>query len=69
MQHSSSERPLRSHFFVLHLWEVRSSQMGGPSLWRLSVEDGQSGERKGFKNLATFVAFLEAWMQNPATEG
>ena len=65
-QHSKS-RPGRYRIFVLSLWEAASSVPGGPAAWRISLEHGATGERRGFKSLAELMAYLEAWTQAPPT--
>jgi hypothetical protein len=46
--------------YLLRSWEVRSADADGPVAWRFSLEDPQTGERKGFGDLESLVAFLRA---------
>jgi hypothetical protein len=39
------------------LWQASSN---GKAVWRASLESAQTGERHGFADLASLVAFLEA---------
>ncbi len=43
--------------YLLRLWRVGKE---GEAAWRASLEDAHTGERQGFTNLATLLAFLEA---------
>jgi hypothetical protein len=49
--------------FLLRLW--RESEHGA---WRVSLENVITGERRGFPNLASLFAFLEAECQRVATQ-
>ncbi|MCL4489180.1 MAG: hypothetical protein M1570_13770 [Chloroflexi bacterium] len=42
--------------FMLRLWQVRS---GSAVAWRASLEDPHTGERKGFADLESLLAFLQ----------
>jgi hypothetical protein len=45
----------RYRSYVLRLWEVESA---GQRVWRASLQDSHSGERRGFADLAALTAFL-----------
>jgi hypothetical protein len=51
-----SDEPHDYYSFLLRLW--RTSSHGKPA-WRASLESAQTGERCGFADLASLVAFLE----------
>ena len=42
--------------YLLRLWQTRSK---GEVIWRASVESPDTGQRKGFANLADLFTFLE----------
>jgi hypothetical protein len=42
--------------FLLRLWQTSSR---GKVVWRASLESAQTGERCGFADLASLIAFLE----------
>jgi hypothetical protein len=42
--------------YLLRLWETKS---GGEGVWRASLEDPHTGERKGFASLTSLFTFLE----------
>ena len=44
------------HSFLLRLWRTSSH---GNAVWRASLESAQTGERCGFADLASLIAFLE----------
>jgi hypothetical protein len=50
--------------FLLRLW--RESEH---SAWRASMESVMTGERHGFPNLASLLAFLQAECQESVTHG
>ena len=41
--------------YLVRFWDAGSP---GAPLWRVSVQDVQTGERRGFPDLASLVAFL-----------
>ncbi len=41
--------------YVLRLWAIESA---GQRVWRASLQDAHSGERRGFADLAALTAFL-----------
>ena len=42
--------------FMIRLWHVKDVE---EAIWRVSVEDVHTGERRGFADLPAFFAFLE----------
>ena len=61
-----SEKPRRYISYLLRLWQVSS---GGELVWRASLENPHTGERRGFARLADLVAFLEEEMRNRTQTG
>ena len=43
--------------YLLRLWRVAGT---GQAVWRASLEDPHTGERRGFGSLNELVAFLQA---------
>ncbi len=60
MSQNLEARPLRYHLVILCLWEERG---GETPVWRFSLEDPQTSERRGFKTLDELTAFLWQWTQ------
>lgn len=58
----------RYQFFILGLW-AQPGQPGRPVAWRISLENPQTAERKGFTDLAELDAFLAAWMAGGRVNG
>jgi hypothetical protein len=56
-----TEQALRHHSFILSLWPEGGAQPNAPPVWRYSLEDPHTGERRGFKELAELMRFLEEW--------
>ena len=42
--------------YLLRLWKTKS---GGEGIWRASLENPHTGERKGFANLTDLFTFLD----------
>jgi hypothetical protein len=42
--------------YLLRLWQVRTAT---GLVWHASLEDAQTGERRGFANLQSLLMFLE----------
>ena len=51
-----SDAPHEYYSFLLRLWQTSSH---GKVVWRASLESAQTGERCGFADLASLIAFLE----------
>lgn len=54
------------HSFLLRLWRV---QVDGEPIWRASLENPFTGERKGFANLSELVVYLEAQVSDANDDG
>jgi hypothetical protein len=52
-----TEPPPASQSYLLRLWQASSA---GKRVWRASITNVYTGERRGFADLASLVAFLEA---------
>ena len=50
------EEPQEYLSYLLRLWRTSSH---GHAVWRASLESAQTGERRGFADLASLLAFLE----------
>lgn len=50
------EEQLQYRAYLLRLWQMRS---GGRLVWRASLEDPHTGERRGFASFKQLVAFLD----------
>ena len=50
------EEPQEYQSYLLRLWRTSSQ---GKLAWRASLESAQTGERRGFADLASLFAFLE----------
>jgi len=49
--------PLRRSFW-LRCWQVRNHHRPDCSSWRFSLEDAQTGQKMGFMDMQSIVAFL-----------
>jgi hypothetical protein len=61
MSQNTTPSTPRYQFFILGLW-AQPNRPGRPAAWRISLENPQTAERKGFVDLAELDAFLAAWM-------
>ncbi len=52
----------RYRSYLLTLWEERSRDPKVPEVWRFSLEDPGTGQRRGFDGLEALVAALEQEM-------
>lgn len=43
------------HAYLVRLWSVQS---GNAQIWRISLEDAQTGQRHGFNSLDDLLAYL-----------
>ncbi len=57
---SLSKRPSHYYAFLLRMWEENGQLLDEQGVWRFSLEDSQTGQRKGFASLEKLVAFLLA---------
>lgn len=60
-----SVQALRHHSFILSLWPEGGALPNGPPVWRYSLQDPLTSQRRGFKELADLVRFLEEWTAVP----
>ncbi|MEI2692112.1 MAG: hypothetical protein V9H69_21365 [Anaerolineae bacterium] len=68
MAQNTTPPPQRYQFFILGLW-AQPTWPGRPGAWRISLENPQTAERKGFSDPAELAAFLAAWMEERAEAG
>ena len=50
----------RYYSYLLRLWQVDGA---GSPIWRASLEDPHTGERRGFADLESLFAFLKEQME------
>ncbi|GIK59057.1 MAG: hypothetical protein HND44_10990 [Chloroflexi bacterium] len=62
------QRPYPRHNFILSLWVEGGARPNAPPVWRYSLEEPHSSQRRGFKDLAELVRFLEEWTAVPPEE-
>ena len=59
------EEPQEYQSYLLRLWRTSSQ---GKLAWRASLESAQTGERRGFADLASLFAFLEQQTGDDASQ-
>ncbi|MCL4869078.1 MAG: hypothetical protein KJ063_08925 [Anaerolineae bacterium] len=62
------KRPSHRHSFILSLWTEGDALSHTPPVWHYSLEDPHSSRRRGFKDLAELVRFLDEWTAMPPEE-
>ncbi|MBU1660363.1 MAG: hypothetical protein KKD28_02690, partial [Chloroflexi bacterium] len=50
---------LRYHAYILRLWQERPATSDQSSVWRFSLEDTRTRQRRGFADLDKMLAFLQ----------
>jgi hypothetical protein len=63
---TASERPPARRSFILTLWQEGEQEARSPGLWRFSLEDPRTGQRRAFPTLGALFVALE---QELAGEG
>ena len=48
--------PARYRAYLLRLWRIGESE---PTMWRVSIEDPRTGQRRDFPDLESLFVFLE----------
>jgi hypothetical protein len=58
------DKPPRYRAFLLRCWEERRRGIGCGVVWRFSLEDAHTGQRRGFAGLEEMVAFLRSQLKD-----
>ncbi|MBV7328145.1 hypothetical protein KFU94_07770 [Chloroflexi bacterium TSY] len=53
------DRPPHYRVYLLTVWQERSGSPDHPGVWRFSLEDPHSKQRRGFVSVAALVAALQ----------
>ena len=59
------EEAIHYRSFLLRCWEARGARPEEPGGWRFSLECVQTGEKRGFTELATLLEFLHGELERP----
>jgi hypothetical protein len=62
------EKPPRYRSYLLTLWEERNRDPNLPVVWRFSLEEARSGQRRGFADLEALVVALKQEMADDQAE-
>jgi len=63
---SDDQTAPRYHAYLLRLWQERPASSERPAVWRLSLEDTRTRQRRGFGSLEGLMAFLQAQLEGTA---
>ena len=55
--------------FLLRCWEEPSQTSHSPMIWRFSLEDVETGERRGFRDLDALVIFMQTQIARSPPDG
>jgi len=58
------DKPPRYRSYLLTFWEERSLDAETPEVWRFSLQDPRTGQRRAFASLEALVAALEREMED-----
>lgn len=58
------DEPPRYRSYLLTFWEERNRDAAEPAVWRFSLEDPRTGQRRGFADLEAILGFLQAELVN-----
>ena len=56
------DKPPHYRSYLLTFWEERSQDSKTRKVWRFSLEDPRTGQRRGFADLEAMVVYLEQEM-------
>ena len=56
------DEPPRYRSYLLTFWEERNQDPVASAVWRFSLEDPRTGQRRGFADLEALIAALEQEM-------
>lgn len=57
------QNPPRRFLYLLTMWQERPASPEHPAVWRFSLEDTRTDQRRGFGSLEGLVAFLRAQVE------
>jgi hypothetical protein len=60
---STYDRPPRYQAYLLRLWQERSQHPARLEVWRFSLEEPQTGVRRGFTSLEAVMSFIESQIE------
>ncbi len=52
------DQPPSYRTYLIRCWEERSRDLTAPTVWRFSLEDPQTGQRRGFASLEKMMGFI-----------
>ena len=61
------DKPPRYRTYLIAFWQERDQEPDAPAVWRFSLEESRTGERRGFANLDALTAALEQLVHDAAT--
>jgi hypothetical protein len=62
------DKPPRYRSYLLTFWEERNRDPSSSAVWRFSLEDPRTGQRRGFADLEALMAALQQEMGEVETK-
>jgi hypothetical protein len=56
------QKPSRRSVYFLTIWQERPGETDRPAVWRYSLEDVHTGQKRGFGSLEQMLVFLHELM-------
>lgn len=63
------EPSLHYQAYMLRCWAEPSAQPDHPMIWRFSIQDPHTGERRGFATFESLMEFLRQKLQDVLRDG
>lgn len=57
--HPIESRPPRYRSYLLRCWETGGGGPQRPATWRFSLQDSETGQKRGFADLEALVTYLQ----------
>lgn len=55
---------LKRSIYLLTVWQERTASPGKLAVWRISLEDARTGQKRAFANLEELLIFFQQRMAN-----
>jgi hypothetical protein len=62
------DKPPRYRSYVLTFWEERSQDPETPVVWRFSLQDPRTGQRRGFASFEELMTFLRSELEGSKSQ-
>ena len=63
------DKPPRYRSYLLTLWEERSQNPASPEVWRFTLEEPRTGQRRAYAGLTALMAALQVVINEKENRG